>query len=107
MPVAFIELEGSPTIEVRDGQIAAARVFRVAWDDLTQFVNELWGSWSIVGGTFVFTLPAEFPGLPLCIVHEIAAEPFDAQSPLGATLSDLNVGLNSRASDGRLSLRAQ
>src|SRR5262245_52252570 len=68
MSVAFEELEGSPGLEVSESGMTAWRSFRVAWADWPQFCRELIGSYRVVGGSFVFAAPLEFPGFPNLVV---------------------------------------
>ena len=76
MSVAFEELEDSPRIHIREQGTLATRVFRVAWDDWRQFVEALLGSYQIVGCSYVFVPPLEFPGLPNLVVSDVRIEPF-------------------------------
>ncbi|HZZ73623.1 MAG TPA: hypothetical protein VFE24_15325 [Pirellulales bacterium] len=94
MSIAFEELEQSPQIAVENGRLAARRLFLIAWDDWPGFVQELYGSHAIVGGTPVFTPPAAFPDQPNLIVERVQVDPFPADRPTVATLDDLATATN-------------
>jgi len=100
MPVAFEELEGSPRLEVSEEGIIAWRSFRVAWADWQAFCAELIGSYAVVGGTFVFTAPLEFPGFPNLVVSDIQLEPFDPASPDGTGVATLAAAPNKYTAGG-------
>ena len=94
MPVAFEELEGSPKIRIAESGTIATRIFRIAWDDWINFARTLVGSYEVVGGTFQFTPPLAFPGMPNLVVSDIDVEPFDAGNPDGSNVSTLTSGTN-------------
>lgn len=76
MPVSFEELVGSPRIRIADGRFMATREFKIAWADTVDFAVELLGGYRNVGGTFVFSEPAIFPGVPQAICRDIDLDPF-------------------------------
>ncbi len=94
MSVAFEELEGSPTIRISESGTVATRVFRVAWDDWTDFARELVGHYELVACTFQFVAPLAFPDIPNLVVADIAVEPFDPDNPEGSEVSTLTSGTN-------------
>ncbi len=101
MPIAFEELEGSPKLAVSEEGMTAWRSFRVAWADWPAFCGELIGSYRVVGGTFVFTAPLEFPGFPNLVVSDILLEPFDPASPDGTGVGTLAAAPNAYTAGGR------
>jgi hypothetical protein len=100
MPAQFEELEGSPKLAVSEQGMTAWRSFRVAWADWPAFCGELIGSYQVVGGTFVFTEPLEFPGFPNLVVSDIQLEPFDPASPDGTGVGTLGAAPNAYSAGG-------
>jgi hypothetical protein len=94
MPVAFEELEGSPTIRISESGTVATRVFRVAWDDWIDFARELVGEYALDACDFEFTPPLAFPNMPNLVVADIDVEPFDPGNPEGSEVSTLGSGTN-------------
>jgi len=58
------------------------------------------GSYQVVGGTFVFSPPVEFPGLPSLLVEELEVEPFDPASPDGDGVTTLTSTPNTYTAAG-------
>jgi hypothetical protein len=100
MPVAFEELENSPRMRISEEGITAWRVFRIAWNDWPAFARELIGSYRVVGNSFVFSAPLEFPGFPNLVVADLAVEPFDPESPDGTGVATLRSTPNQYTSGG-------
>lgn len=90
MPVSFEELTGSPTVRISSGSFAGTRKFKIAWGDSVDFAVELLGGYRNIGGSFVTTGPAIFPGFNQAICRDAQFDPFpdDAIStPSSALLS--------------------
>jgi hypothetical protein len=100
MSVSFEELEGSPRLSVNESGITAWRSFRVAWADWPAFCGELIGSYRVVGGSFIFTAPLEFPGFPNLVVSDIQVEPFDPACPDGTGVGTLAATPNQYTAGG-------
>lgn len=94
MSVVFEELEDSPRIHIREHGTLATRIFRVEWDDWQEFVGSLLGSYQIVGCSYLFVPPLEFPGLPNLVVSDVLVEPFDPENPEGSEVLTLLSGTN-------------
>ncbi|MBX7164807.1 MAG: hypothetical protein K1X74_00540 [Pirellulales bacterium] len=104
MPVAVEELEGSPTMRQTLDGFTATRVLRIAWNDWPALVAELWGSYRLVGATFVYTPPAPFPGVSGAVATDVRIEPFDPGHPVGPAVLTSTTGLNSYPSGARVTV---
>lgn len=76
MPIPFEELAGSPRIRIAEGRFTATREFKIAWGDSVSFAVELLGGYQNVGGSFVFSEPAIFPGVPQAVCRDVEFDPF-------------------------------
>lgn len=85
MAVSFDEQWGSPTISFRDGKLIGKRVFVIDWSDQLAFVEELFGTYKNVGGSFVYTPPAHFPNAPTMYPVSIDVKPFGDRIVSAAT----------------------
>lgn len=94
MAVSFVELEGSPTVDVGGDGVRARRVFRVAWDDWRDFAVELIGGWIRVDDQYRLVYPQTFPGLPSVYVERLSVAPFDPGNPRGDEVLTLGSGTN-------------
>jgi hypothetical protein len=100
MPIAFEELEGSPTIRITQEGVVGRRSFRVGWSDWAALARELIGTYKVVGGSFTFLAPLEFPGQPNLMVSELEVAPFEPSSPDAQALSSLVSATNSYTAGG-------
>ncbi len=94
MAIVFEELDQSPQIRFRDGRFLATRRFKIDWADRFAFLLELYGGYRVVGGTFVFTPPATFPGVPQALVTQVEIEPFPPDRPDGSGVVSLGSATN-------------
>lgn len=94
MPVEFEELAGSPSGTFSNGKFSGTRQFKVAWEDYTTFIGELYGVYSLTGGTVSSTSPATFPGIPQAVCTDIK---FNPQSGLAPTKSGVITLTNGNA----------
>src|SRR4051812_29433278 len=94
MSTAFVELEGSPVIQIGAQGTQATRRFKIAWDDWEPFVSELPGGWRRVGDAFQAIDPLPFPGLPTVVIDHVEVRPFDPDNPDGSLLANLQHGTN-------------
>jgi len=94
MPIAFEELEGSPTVSITGAGTQARRIFRVAWEDWTDFAEQLTGGWRRVNGQFQLVEPLPFPGLPNVVVERVDVAPLDPRNPQGNDIASLIRGTN-------------
>jgi hypothetical protein len=79
MSVAFEELEDSPKINFSrsTGKGQAVRKFLIAWGDYNNFIFDLLGYWTVIGGVSVFVNATMiFPGWSQLLADDIAIEPF-------------------------------
>ncbi len=81
MPVTFEELEGSPTFNFDDGKFTGTREFKVDWENWPTFIGELYGVYSLTGGTVTSTSPATFPGVPQAICTDARGGPQRGLAP--------------------------
>ncbi|MBX3411566.1 MAG: hypothetical protein KF708_02520 [Pirellulales bacterium] len=89
MPIAFEELVGSPRIRIADGRFFATREFKIAWSDTIDFAVELLGGYRNIDGTFVFSEPAIFPGVPQAICRDVDLDPFPPDKIVTSASSSL------------------
>ena len=97
MGVAFEELEGSPSFRLAEGRFQGTRKFKVAWEDVVDFVIELVGGYRLVSEEWVYTPPATYPLVQQATVGEVTSEPFPPDRPDGASVVDLSTGTNEYA----------
>ncbi len=82
MSVIFEELAGSPSGTLSDGKFTGKRMFLVDWSDWTAFMIELYGSYTLTGGTPTFNNPATFPGVPQAICTDVSFAPLSGDDPV-------------------------
>lgn len=90
MPVSFTELTGSPTVRIANGTFVGSRRFMIPWSNSIDFAVELLGGYRNIGGTFNFTGPSSFPGVPQAICRDAQFDPFPddkIDTNAGATLA--------------------
>lgn len=92
MPVDFEELSGSPNGTFSDGKFTGTRQFKVAWEDYTTFIGELYGVYRLTGGTVSSTSPATFPGVPQAICTDIKFNPQSGLAPVKSGVITLTNG---------------
>jgi len=94
MAVPFEEMSDSPRIRFRDGQFTATRTFKVDWADKLNFLVDLYGGYRTIGGSFAFTPPTIFPGVPQAVVTEVEVEPYPPDRPDGSAVTTLASATN-------------
>ncbi len=82
MSTVFEELAGSPSGSFSDGKFTGKRTFLVAWSDWLPFMGELYGAYTLTGGTVTFNSPAFFPGFPQAICTDISFAPLAGDDPV-------------------------
>ena len=76
MAVDVEELEGSPTYSYDRGSGEAVRRFKMAWDDVGEFIEEILPSPYLDGTTVVVPEAAVYPGADWLYASKVAMEPF-------------------------------
>lgn len=74
MAVDFEEIAAA-TLNITTKGATAQRFLKIAWEDITNFVDEYMGGAKLVGGSLTYQAPVSFPGFPLLILDEIDMEP--------------------------------
>jgi hypothetical protein len=97
MSVPFEELEDSPRISFSrtGGRGQAVRKFLIAWSDYTNFILDLMGYWTLVGGVSTYVQSTvSFPNWPNLLADDVDIQPFST-SPDSKVIPSLSSDPNS------------
>jgi len=98
--IYYDELEGSPTFNIQRDGASATQILLIDWDDITDFVYEMFPStYATVLGWDVY-VPVSFPGNDALILKDLRIEPFDPNNPTDDTIG--GDPLNSYASGAKV-----
>ncbi len=96
--ISYAEHEGSPTYQISQGKLTPTRIFNIAWDDIDDFIVELFPSAQQVGDDYTIGTPLTFPSRDWLVPQSASVAPFDPQNPSW----DATVGMNSYPDGGAL-----